>query len=70
MQCLKGLLTAKSSLSFACSMVSSVSCSHIYGSVHLASDIELTGKFACNVVFPDSWFEVAIYSTFAICRGA
>ena len=26
--------------------------------------------FACNIVLPDSRFEIAIRSTFAICRGA
>ena len=64
------MMVSQSSLPFACSMILSLSSSHICGRVRLASDSELTSDFDCNVVLPNSRFEVAIHSTFAICCGA
>ena len=46
------MMTSQSSLPFSCLTISSVGCSHIHGSVRLASDGDLTDDVTCNVVFP------------------
>ena len=53
-----------------CLAISSVGYCHIRGSVLLTFDSNLTNMFACNVELSDSWFNVAIHSTFAISYGA
>ena len=45
------MMASQSSLPFACSAVPSVNCSHIFDSVCLASDSELTSDFCLQMLY-------------------